>query len=380
MPRELKVGLLVLAALLVFGVGVFLVGEKSQLFALKNRYFVRFETVSGLAEGNPVQLNGVTVGQVQRIVLPERVDEKLLTVWIAVDRRYGDRVREDSIARIKTLGLLGDKYIEVASGSPDAAHIPSGGEIPAAPATDVDKLIASGGDVVDNVVALSYSLRSILARMDAGQGILGELTSDIEAGRLAKEALLTTFESIRQITWKIEHGEGTLAKLINDDRLVEQLTRTFERAEAAIGKLEEGDGALPALLNDSRTRERIEETLTNIASLSEDLSAVAAQFRHGEGLLGKLVGDEELGRQVGEDLQELMRNLQLLSEKLERGDGTLGQLIHDPQIYEAVNDVLVGVNESRLLRWLIRNRQKAGIKKRYQEEKSRQGGAGEPSN
>ncbi|HUP43485.1 MAG TPA: hypothetical protein VM599_09765, partial [Thermoanaerobaculia bacterium] len=51
--------------------------------------------------------------------------------------------------------------------------------------------------------------------------------------------------------------------------------------------------------------------------------------------------------------------------KLDQGEGTAGKLISDPSVYEAVQDVIVGVEESRMLRWLIRNRQKKGIEQRY---------------
>ena len=115
MSREIKVGLLVVAALVVLMAGTFLIGEKSNLFTRKNRYYVRFETVSGLATGSPVQLNGVNVGEVTEIVLPREVTKTLLTVWVSVDRSYRNRIRRDSEAAIKTLGLLGDKYIEIRS-------------------------------------------------------------------------------------------------------------------------------------------------------------------------------------------------------------------------------------------------------------------------
>ena len=123
MQREVKVGLLVVVAFVILGVAVFLVSERRNFFALKNRYYIQFETVLGLAPGSPALLNGVTVGSVKRVVLPESVDEEMLTVWINVDRRYGDRVREDSTARIKTLGLLGDKFIEISSGSADSPFL-----------------------------------------------------------------------------------------------------------------------------------------------------------------------------------------------------------------------------------------------------------------
>ncbi len=107
-------------------------------------------------------------------------------------------MREDSTARIKTLGLLGDKFIEISSGSADSPLIPSGGYIPAAAPTDVEKLLASGGDAVQNTVAISYSLRNILARMEAGEGLLGELLTDSEAGRTAKQGLVAIMEAVQQ--------------------------------------------------------------------------------------------------------------------------------------------------------------------------------------
>ncbi|HYH44658.1 MAG TPA: hypothetical protein VEG34_03170, partial [Thermoanaerobaculia bacterium] len=61
----------------------------------------------------------------------------------------------------------------------------------------------------------------------------------------------------------------------------------------------------------------------------------------------------------------IVQRLNTVSERLVQGEGTAAKLINDPKIYQAVNDILIGVNESWMLRWLIRNRQKAGIEKRY---------------
>jgi phospholipid/cholesterol/gamma-HCH transport system substrate-binding protein len=368
MSREIKVGMLVLAALVVLMGGIFLIGEKSNLFARKNRYFVRFESVSGLATGSPVQLNGVNVGDVTEIVLPRDVTKTLLTVWVSVDRRYQSRVRRDSVARIKTLGLLGDKYIEITSGSAASDVVPSGGQILAAPATDVDNLIASGGDVVENVVAISYSLRTILSRMEAGEGLLGELTTDNEAGRRAKQALLGSLHSLDSITAKIDDGQGTLGALVNDSLMAARMASALGRIEALLDKLDSGPGALPALLNDETTGRQVRDTVASLNRTAEDLSALVAQLRDGDGLLGRLITDDELSESVGSNLEELLESLRRLVKRLEEGEGTLAMLIEDPSIYEAINDVIVGVDESKLLRWLVRNRQKAGIRKRYREE------------
>ncbi|MGB5659620.1 MAG: MlaD family protein [Thermoanaerobaculia bacterium] len=365
MQREVKVGLLVVAAFVILGVAVFLVSERRNFFALKNRYYIQFETVLGLAPGSPAQLNGVTVGSIQKVVLPESVDEQLLTVWINVDRRYGERVREDSTARIKTLGLLGDKFIEISSGSADSPLIPSGGYIPAAAPTDVEKLLASGGDAVQNTVAISYSLRNILARMEAGEGILGELLTDSEAGRTAKQGLVAIMEAVRNITLQIESGKGTVGQLIMGDDLAVKLDASIDRFNSVVTSLEEGDGLVADLLHNAETRDRVQTLLVNLDKTTDSLSAAAEQLSSGEGLLPAMLNDEEMSRQIFGDLQQLLENLNLVSEKLANGDGTLGRLIEDPEIYEALNDIVVGVDESKMLRWLVRNRQKSGIKVRY---------------
>jgi hypothetical protein len=64
--------------------------------------------------------------------------------------------------------------------------------------------------------------------------------------------------------------------------------------------------------------------------------------------------------------------------KLNRGEGTAGKLVNDPSVYESVNDILIGINESKLLRWLIRNRQQSGIQKRYDTESSKPAPAAPP--
>ena len=181
-----------------------------------------------------MQLDGVDVGTVQKVILSQNPRLQQIEVWIDVDRKYAERIRggpqmpvsgglrPPSQARIKTLGLLGDKFIEISSGAPEYPVIPSGGQIPAAQPTNVDALIASGEDVMDNVVEISASLSTILARMERGEGLLGELTSDSESGRRLKESLLGTAESMERIANRIETGEGPLPRLLNDRQMADR--------------------------------------------------------------------------------------------------------------------------------------------------------------
>src|SRR5215212_6695716 len=111
--RSIRVGLLVAAALFVLMVFVFFIGSEQKIFARKNEYEVRLENVTGLAEGNPVKMSGVTIGVIRDINLPRDPKEKNVWITLMIDRKYTDRVRGDSRARLKKLGLLaGDSYID----------------------------------------------------------------------------------------------------------------------------------------------------------------------------------------------------------------------------------------------------------------------------
>jgi phospholipid/cholesterol/gamma-HCH transport system substrate-binding protein len=369
MPRErrseLRVGLLLLAATAVAAVGIFLIGEEGSVFVRKNEYSIHFRTVGGLNAGNPVQLNGVGVGKVKRVILPLDPAESDIRVWIAVDSRYGERVRQDSQARIKTLGLLGDKFVEITSGSPEAPIIPSGGEIPAAPMTSVDELLATGEDTMDNVVAISASLRTILARMERGEGLLGQLTTNTETGERFSESVAATMESVQRVARELETGDGPLARLLRDRELADRLAATVGRLEGLLVQAQEGEGLLPQLLTDAETRRKFTAAVDGLSEASADLARFTEKLESSEGLMQKLLTDEAYAREVTENLRQMVERLNLLSEKLTAGEGTAAKLINDPAIYEAINDIVVGIEESRLLRWLIRNRQKAGIEKRY---------------
>lgn len=367
----LRVGVLVILAMATLAAAVFLIGDQNNLFRRKHSYLVRFERVAGLQAGNPVQLNGVSVGQVKSVVLPQDPAESRLQVTITVDARYRERMRGDSRARIKTLGLLGDKYIDLTAGTSEAPETPNGGEIVAAEPTDVDRLINSGEDVVENIVSISVSLKEILGRIEDGEGVLGELMRKRQPGEAGvTETLAAMLDAVERASNSLQNGRGPLARLLHDETLAAQVADTMTRLNALTVALESGDGLVPSLLHDTAMREQLTRTLDNMERASSRLVAVADALESGDGLLPKLLHDEAFARQLTDELTGLLERLNLATARITEGDGTVARLIEDPAVYEAINDVVIGIDESKLLRWLIRNRQKAGIKKRYRDTQS----------
>ncbi len=364
-----RIGLTLLGALGLTAAAILMVGEQNFLFTKTNEYFVLFPTVAGLAEGNPVQLSGVIVGRIDRIVLPEDITKDSLEVWISVERRYAQRIRQDSVARIKTLGLLGDKYIEITSGSPPFMVVQPAEQIAAAPPTDMDRLIASGEDVIENVVETAASLSSILERMDQGEGLLGELLAERE-GEGISESLTSTLKSIESVARQVEAGEGTVGRLISDRSLADEVTTAVDNLSSILSRVERGEGIVGSLISEGESKERFDNILEKLDGAVSDLSELATALHDGDGLLPRLISDEQYGDQVSTELLRLLEQLNLTVEKVTQGEGTAARLINDPGIYEALNDILVGIDESKMLRWLIRNRQKKGIEVRYEDAQS----------
>ncbi len=370
MPRRnagsaVRVGAVVLVAMILVAIITFLIGRENNLFSRKDDYYVDFSTVSGIKPGNPVEIDGVSVGSIERVVLPRDPTKKYIRVRLSVDRHYSERVRGDSRAHIRTLGLLGDKYVELNSGTPAYPVIPPGGRILAAPATNVDALISSGTDVMDNVSTISFQLKDILGRIDKGQGLIGELTSDSASGRRMKDSIFQTLDSVNRVAAKVEHGDGPLPRLLNDRALADRLASSIAGLDGVVASARTGQGLIPGLLNDPATRRSYDQTIASLQKVAADLQKFSGELEAGDGLVPKLIHDEGYAREVSGKVRDIVDRLDSVAAKLDRGKGTAAELINDPKIYDAVNDILVGVNDSRLLRWLIRNRQSTGIKKRY---------------
>jgi phospholipid/cholesterol/gamma-HCH transport system substrate-binding protein len=361
------VGLLLLVALALGMAAIFTVGERRNLFSAKNDYFIRFDSVSGLQPGSNVQLDGVGVGSIAAIDLSEDVRQNQIEIRIRVEERFAARIRDDSMARIRTLGLLGDKYIEISSGTSQFPEIPEGGAIGTAPVADVDRLRASGEDLVNNVTRITEQLTTILGRMERGEGILGELTRDVEPNRKVTTEFIATLDSIRGMVDEFRNGAGPLPRMLGDRTLGDKLESTVTRLDSLLGQAESGGGALSMLLTDGEQKARLERSLASIERTTANLESASASLREERALLPKLIGDEAYGEKLSGELQSLLENLNRVAGKIDHGTGSAAQIINDPQLYQAMKDIVVGIDESAILRRLIRNRQKKGIEVRLEQ-------------
>jgi phospholipid/cholesterol/gamma-HCH transport system substrate-binding protein len=368
--RRLRVGLFTAGLVVLLAAAILLLGKKQRLFVRQVRYQTRFEHVGGLVAGAPVWLNGVVVGSVDEVTLPPDPREREIIVTFFVDASMSQRMRADSQVRIRTLGLLGDRYLEVTSGTPSQPKLKEDAEVLSVEPTDVAAVLSQGGDVVTNVLAISSSLRNILERVDKGEGLIGELTTGPATGRQVLTNLASVLDQLDGVLGEIRKGHGVLGKLIADEKTQNQLVGDLSGlasagrrvAEALADDLNRDDSVIAALLRDPEGRARVERVLDQTGQAAQSFALVGKDLSEGNGTLGRLLTDEGLATDFLDNLAALTKTLRSVADKLDKGEGSAGKMLNDPQLWKDLEHVVRGVNESKLVRWFVQNRREAGEK------------------
>ena len=184
MSRMFRLGLFVVATLVLFAGGVFLIGNKQMMFRSTYHLHADFRNVAGLESGADVRVGGFRQGSVTRIDLPKRPDQNV-SVSMNLGKWTEQVIRKDSVASIASEGLVGDKYVEITFGSPEAPEVKDGDTIQGAPPIQMADLLKKANDLLGNastavegIGASADNLKAISAKINSGQGTVGALIND----------------------------------------------------------------------------------------------------------------------------------------------------------------------------------------------------------
>lgn len=301
--RNLRIGLLVAVAIGIFMLTILSLGQEQRFWQRRVQYEIRFARTNGLQKGAPVSLNGVTIGSVDELRFPPDPTDTHIQVLINVATNVAERIREDATASIRTFGLLGDRYIELAAGSATAGPLAPGALIQAVDPIDYEQVIGqSGGDIVSNVVEVTASLRDVLQSIQRGEGLLGAMLRNRELGEATLTDLRQTMANIQetthsldQILVRVERGEGLLGQLTmrteENAKLISRIDHSVANVEDLSRRLSSGEGALPRLFEDKAYADRV---LGNLDRAAADLAQITGKMKSNQGTIGKLINDPSL--------------------------------------------------------------------------------------
>ncbi|WP_338872092.1 MlaD family protein [Myxococcus stipitatus] len=344
----IRTGLFVALGLVVAGVVVFFIGQESRLFQRQVTYRVYLPNVQGLSDKSPVWLGGLEVGKVTGIFFSEDPQDPRLEVQLRVSARYQDRVKKDSTAQLTSMGVLGDKAVDISLGTPTAPPLEPGGELSAVSGGDISSLLSGASKVMDNSVAISESLlktvqsfgdprmisdvhrglaslRAVLEEVEKGSGVLHALIYDKDAGREVRGLVMNASRAAHRVDGAVGHLEALLAEVRTGDGTAHALIYGDEGA-TALRELGEAAGQLAGLIEDAKKSEN--------------------------GAVHQLVYGDARG--MFADLGSAAADLKKITATVAKGEGTVGGLITDPTIYEDLREVLGNVKRNRILRALVR--------------------------
>lgn len=294
---KLKVGMVITLANLVLLVAIFFAGGIEKVFSPKMDLKVQFQDVRGLRKGAPVWIFGTEVGSVREIDL-DRTLGALVTV--SLKKSVQGFIKKDARASIMTMGLLGDKYIELNIGSPKTEPIGKGEMIKGSVPVEISEVMETAGVSIGKIGEFIEKLDSLLS--------------------------------------KIEKGEGTLAKFLNDPSIYDNLNRSVKTLSLALEEIKGSRGTLKMLVEDPSLYQRMVSAVSSIEEFArktnESVGEMTRKINESQGTLKKLVEDPSLYDKT----LATVSSMEQFSKKLNDETGTLKRLIEDPQLYENLNE------------------------------------------
>jgi len=328
MPREhynsVRAGLFVVIGGIIIILIILALGQRSHLFTRQYSLSASFENAGGLISGASVRVAGVNAGTVRRIqIIREPSGEAKVQLALSLGKAYQGDIRDDSVATIRSLGLLGDKYVEITLGSESAPPLPDGATIKTQDTVDYYQVADEAREtfrraneiakeildvlgqlnkaaLVKNVDEATQTLSRILTSAEKGPSLIHSLAYDPDLPK-ALDDLRAASKSLRVTAEKVESGKGGLGELIHGEKLSQALADfadAVDSAKALLKEVEKGEGVAHALIYDKAERQALDQ----LGAATEKLNAVLGDIRDGKGSLGLLIVDPS----VWESLQRLL--------------------------------------------------------------------------
>ncbi len=320
-PRLALVGTFVIGGLLLFAVGLFMIGDRRLLFAERFEVEADFGNVTGIAIGTGVRLAGFDAGEVLGIEIPLNPGERFL-VRMRVREDLRPLVRTDSVAAVLTDGLLGSVFIQIRSGSAGAPPVEDGDRIRGVDAVEIADLIAEGRETFRTVGEefiglqdqMSAALDALVEPIAITTELVASVRTDVEtitgtAAEVTQHAR-ALLEETRAIVEALASGESTLGQLLGDDSLYQGLVGTVQETEATMRAVR-------------RSVEEVEQLVDRLGGPEGDGARLLADAAEAAALARNAMED------VAENTEALKRSWPFSGFFVDRGFYNLDQLTRD---------------------------------------------------
>jgi phospholipid/cholesterol/gamma-HCH transport system substrate-binding protein len=294
--EQLKVGGVILVGLAILIVTGYKLGQAANLFTSRYELITFLPDGYGLREGGQVQVAGQQAGNIKSIeFLPVDGDTtRNLRVVLEIDETLQSQVRADSKGEVRTLGLLGDKYLNISPGTVRYGALQDGDTIAMGDALDYDAIIRQASGAVDDMVQLTRDLRTITGGIVRGEGTMGQLLTN----RTMYDELTTTLTGTNRLLTRLQNPNGTVGRLLDDPQLYHNLNTMLGSVDSLVRTMSSDQGTVGLLLRDTTLYAQLKSVVTSADSITKNLAA-------GRGTAGRMLTDQQLYDQLTKTLTDL---------------------------------------------------------------------------
>jgi phospholipid/cholesterol/gamma-HCH transport system substrate-binding protein len=295
---ETRLGIFFALTLIVAVIILEMVGV-ADFFKPGYRIYANFATVQELKKGDLVKMAGVEVGRVDSISL---TNEKVRVTLNIKKRDAG--IKTDSKAVIKFIGLMGQNFVSLDFGTPSAPPAVEGATLQTVEQPDLSAIMVKLENVAGGIEGLTKSFTP-----ESLAPLFGPITDFMKNNATNLSSIL---DNTRMITEQVQHGRGTVGRLLYDDTL-------YNTALSAVVGLQAGTVELKS-------------TVLEAKALMTNANTIITGINSGQGTIGKLAKDETLYRET----TLAMSNIREIVEKVNKGQGSVGKLVNDESFYKNV--------------------------------------------
>lgn len=314
---ELKVGIMVAVSLTLLGM---LIIAASGKFFLQQGYtiVVYFDYVSGLNVGAPVRLAGMEVGEVKDLTLS---DSKIA---VTLQLEPMAKIKSDSNVTINSLGIVGEKYVEITLGTPQGKILKSGSMIQGINPVNIDEVLSRTEAIVNKSERIVVFMDKILGAEEIWAKFDKILKNTATITTTLNELLDENKEEINYSIKNLHSISSLLKRIVEENR--DDLRETTRRFKESAFQFQQASLQLSKTLNDlnlivSGSKKGVVETLSELTKITDTTQSILKKIESGDGALGKLISDKE----IAHHLTNAAKNIDELTLELKRNPWKLIQ-------------------------------------------------------
>ena len=288
--RYFVVGIFIVAGVALFALGIFLVGSRHEVFSRHVLLYTDFANLDGVAKGSKVQVAGMDAGQVTKIVVP-RSPNSQFHVEMKIDEKFQGLIRSDSVVTVDTEGVVGNTFLTIHTGSPNA---------PIAPADSVlrSKSPVNMSDLLTNGLAIMNDADATLKQVG------GKLNGVLDGANVA-------IGNANDLLVGLKEGRGPAGMILRDEHMAGQIRETISNIQSTTSNLKHASVGVSTFVADVQQRQlpqKLDDTMAQILSASTQANATIGEVHQS---LAQALGPDINGVTGAQNISQTMSNVNL---------------------------------------------------------------------